>query len=628
MTYTLVKFDGTRFFLTRFLSAAVLLLLILQTSFYLSEKSEFEDRRSSISSALERAETIIQTELAEFATDFHILSHDDRLLAFATGDEDMHQPTLRDFMAFAEHKPSITQIRVINDKGHETIRIDRNDGFLHQIPADSLQNKSGRYYFDEALKLKTGQIYFSPIDLNVERGQIEIPWRPMFRLAAPLQTDWDGKRSVLVMNINATRLLKNVIDTQVAATSPIQLANMDGYWLLGAPEPKLWGFMFGRDTRLEVENPLLWTKITEKGAGEFDHDGVLYVFRTITQGKFAPSLAEHVSPSIRNVSLIAFSEIPLPTVAGSWNLPATLLAAVLMAVLAAICIAWAQAAEARHTAERGKLEAQTEMMRRERMASLGGLVAGVAHELNTPIGSAVSVGSTLSSRVQEFLEMMNSGKILRSDLQTFENDLSAGMTILLRNLDRAADLIGHFKQVAMDQTSERRREFELNDCVQDVLASISPQFRGKKIVIVREIEPGLTLVSFPGALAQVLINLITNAQMHAFGEDQSGQITIIGKAIGTNVVELVVADDGHGIPEDLRQQVFEPFFTTKLASGGNGLGLSIVRNIVETVLGGTISASNAQDGGASLTLRFPKVSPFGAAGFTQEKEDAKQQQAA
>ncbi|EAV40551.1 Signal transduction histidine kinase-like protein [Stappia aggregata IAM 12614] len=628
MAYTLVKFNRTRFFLTRFLLAAALLFVILQTSFYVSETSNFEERRASILAALERAETIIQSELSAFATDLHILSHDDRLLDFALGNEDMYQPTLRGFMSFTEHKSSITQLRIISGEGKEIIRVNRKNGLAHEVPQEKLQKKSGRYYFTEALKLKTGQIYFSPIDLNVENGKIERPWRPVLRLATPLRAEGNGKRSVLIMNINAERWLNNVIHTQADTASPIQLANRDGYWLLGAPETELWGFMFGRETRLGTENPRLWSWITQHGDGEFDQDGVHYVFRTILRGSFAPYLTEHISPSSGNVALVAFSELPSPTIPGSWNVASALLTAVLMAALAVICFGWARAAEARHLAMQGKEAAQAEMIRRERLASLGSLVAGIAHELNTPIGSAVLVGSTLSSRFQEFLEMIKSGKILRSDLEVFERDLGFGMTILLRNLERAADLIGHFKQMAMDQTSERRRKFELSDCVQDVLASISPQIRGKKIVIVRKIDPGLTLVSFPGALAQVLINLITNAQMHAFGDDQSGQITITGKAAGSDEIELVVADNGHGIPEDLRQQVFERFFTTKLASGGNGLGLSIVRNIVESVLGGTVSASNAQGGGATLTIRFPRVSPDGATDYAQEKVDAQPQQAA
>ncbi|MEE4015130.1 ATP-binding protein [Roseibium sp. FZY0029] len=628
MPYTLVKFNRTRFFLSRFLLAAALLFVILQTSFYVSEKSNFEERRASILAALERAETIIQSELSAFATDLHILSHDDRLLDFAMGNEDMYQPTLRGFMSFTEHKSSIAQLRIISGEGKEIIRVDRTNGRPHEVPEEKLQEKSGRYYFNEALELNTGQIYFSPIDLNVENGQIETPWRPVLRLATPLQADETGTRSVLVMNINAESLLNNVNVTQATTASKIQLANMDGYWLLGVPDSRLWGFMFGRETRLGAENPQLWSRITQNSDGDFDQDGVHYVFRTILEGSSAPSVAEHITPTSRNVSLIAFSELRSPTLAGSWNAASALLTAVLMAVLAAICFAWAQAAGARHLAVLGKEAAQAEMMRRERLASLGSLVAGIAHELNTPIGSAVLVGSTLSSRVQEILEMIKSGKILRSDLQVFERDLGSGMAILLRNLERAADLIGHFKQMAMDQTSERRREFELKDCVQDVLASISPQIRNKKIVIVRKIEPDLNLVSFPGALAQVLINLITNAQMHAFGDDQSGQITITGKAVGADEIELVVADNGQGIPEDLRQQVFEQFFTTKLASGGNGLGLSIVRNIVESVLGGTVSASNAPGGGATLTIRFPRVSPYGATDYAQEKVDAEPKQAA
>ncbi|WP_162529979.1 ATP-binding protein [Stappia sp. BW2] len=628
MAYTLVTFNRTRFFLTRFLVAAALLFVILQTSFFMSEKSHFEERRASILAALERSETIIQSQLSAFATDLRILSHDDRLLDFAIGNADMYQPTARDFMTFVEEKPSIAQLRIISGDGQEIIRVERKNGHLLEVPQESLQKKSSRYYFTEALKLKTGQIYFSPIDLNIENGQIETPWRPVLRLATPLPADETGKRSVLVMNINAEKLLNDVIDTQAVTASPVQLANMDGYWLRGAPEAKLWGFMFGRETRLSVENPRLWSRISRHGDGEVEQDGVYYVFRTIFKGSFAPSLAGHISPSFRNVSLVAFSKLPSPTIAGSWNIASVMLTAVLTAILAVICFSWARTAEARHLAMQDKEAAQSEMVRRERLASLGGLVAGIAHELNTPIGSAVLIGSTLSSRVAEFLETIKSGKIHRSDLQMFENDLDSGMAILLRNLERAADLIGHFKQVAIDQSSERLREFELSNCVQDVLASISPQIRGRKIVIVPKIDPGLTLVSFPGALAQVLINLITNAQIHAFDEGQSGQITIIGKAAGRDEIELVVADNGRGIPQDLKQLVFEQFFTTKLASGGNGLGLSIVRNIVESILGGTVSASNTQGGGATLTIRFPRVSPFGAADNAQEKDYVEPQKAA
>lgn len=251
---------------------------------------------------------------------------------------------------------------------------------------------------------------------------------------------------------------------------------------------------------------------------------------------------------------------------------------------------------------------QAMLVRSEKLASLGSLVAGVAHELNTPIGNGLMAVSTLEQRLKDFRAALAAG-LRRSDLDTFVNQVGTATDISTRNLMRASELISSFKQVAVDQTSSQRRRFSVEALVNEILLTLQPILKHVPYRVVVDVRQDVTVDSYPGPLGQVLTNLVQNAVVHAFKDRSEGQIRVTVRLRDPDWVELSVQDDGRGIPVDQLDKVFDPFFTTRLGEGGSGLGLHISHNIVTGVLAGQIQARNRPEGGAEFEVLFPASAP-------------------
>ena len=252
--------------------------------------------------------------------------------------------------------------------------------------------------------------------------------------------------------------------------------------------------------------------------------------------------------------------------------------------------------------------AQGELVRSEKLAALGNLVGGIAHELNTPIGNGVLAVSTLHDQVEDFRREM-AGGLRRSTLDAFIDRVERGSEIAVRNLQRANELITSFKQVAVDQTSAQRRPFILSEVVDEILVTLQPTLKRTPYRVRSQISAGLAMDSYPGPLGQVLTNLLTNALVHGFAGRETGMIEITGEPYGDEQVSLSVCDDGVGIVPELIDRVFDPFVTTRLGRGGTGLGLHIVWNTVNVVLGGTISVDSVPGEGACFRIILPVVAP-------------------
>lgn len=252
--------------------------------------------------------------------------------------------------------------------------------------------------------------------------------------------------------------------------------------------------------------------------------------------------------------------------------------------------------------------AQDELLRAEKLASLGALVAGIAHELNTPIGNAVTVSSTLLDEQRRFSEKVASG-LTRSALDRFVGVVGEAGQIVERNLYRAAELIGSFKQLAVDQSSYQRRPFDLQDVVREIMLAMAPSIRRTPFRIIDEVPAGMVLDSYPGPLGQILMNLINNALIHAFDGRDSGQVLIRAETAEPGWIVLSVADDGCGISAEHRKRIFDPFFTTRLGQGGSGLGLHVVFSLVVDLLGGRIDVDSTPGQGARFIVRLPQVAP-------------------
>lgn len=253
--------------------------------------------------------------------------------------------------------------------------------------------------------------------------------------------------------------------------------------------------------------------------------------------------------------------------------------------------------------------AQSHLILQEKMASLGSLVAGVAHEVNTPIGLSVTGATQLRADTQEIATALAQGKLTRSRLEAHIAVASELATLVERNAVRAAELIQSFKDVAVDQSSDARRSFEMRPYVTEVVANLSPRLRKGRHQVVIDIPDGILLDGYPGGLAQVITNLIINSLVHGYPDPRPAHIRIQVRRLPDDRIELDYRDDGIGIPEPVRQRIFEPFFTTKRGSGGSGLGLHLVYNIVTLRLGGTVTVSDHAEGGARFLIILPLRAP-------------------
>ncbi|WP_269631831.1 ATP-binding protein [Pelomonas sp. BJYL3] len=256
-------------------------------------------------------------------------------------------------------------------------------------------------------------------------------------------------------------------------------------------------------------------------------------------------------------------------------------------------------------------DAQKQLAAQEKLAALGALVAGVAHELNTPIGNSLLMAGTLQNKTDEIEAAMSTNALRRSSLVRYLDDARQAAQLIHRGLQTAAGLVASFKQVAVDRTSEQRRVFDLALTVTDIVATMMGVVRkaGHRVEI--DIPPGLEIDAYPGPLGQVLSNFINNALLHAF-EDSSreGVMTIRARSTDSGWLALEFADDGQGIAPELLHRVFEPFFTTKLGRGGTGLGLSISYNIVEQLFGGRLRVQSSPGQGTCFILDLPRQAPL------------------
>ena len=255
-------------------------------------------------------------------------------------------------------------------------------------------------------------------------------------------------------------------------------------------------------------------------------------------------------------------------------------------------------------------QAQAELVRAAELAGLGKLVAGVAHELNTPIGNAVIVAGSLAHDTRQLKAQHLEGRLKRSALDAFVNAAEDITAVLERNLVRAAEIVGHFKQLAVDQVSESRRRFRLDEVVSDTLSAMRPQLCKSSCAVLLELDRSIEMDSYPGAISQVLTNFISNALIHAFEGRREGRMLIRSRARDESTLRLSFIDDGVGIAPDKLEHIFEPFFTTKFGQGGSGLGLYIVYNQVHKLLGGCLEFSSDLGKGTSFHLLLPRVAPL------------------
>jgi len=266
--------------------------------------------------------------------------------------------------------------------------------------------------------------------------------------------------------------------------------------------------------------------------------------------------------------------------------------------------------------------AQQNLIDAERLAALGGLVAGVTHEVNNPIGISLTVASSLARRTAMFeAELKGDGQLRRSQLEEFVRSSRDASEQLVANLQRAGELIESFKQVAVDRSHAERRQFPLDEATDQIIASLRPVLKRAPIALRVDVPEGLVIDGYPGSYGQILTNLFLNAANHAFADRRSGTISISARPRGADDVEIIFADDGAGMTPEVQRQAFDPFFTTRRNEGGTGLGLHIVYNLVTQQLGGRMMLESRPGQGTTFRIIMPRTANGGG---TAEESDGAQ----
>ena len=256
-------------------------------------------------------------------------------------------------------------------------------------------------------------------------------------------------------------------------------------------------------------------------------------------------------------------------------------------------------------AETAARDARDQLLQAEKLASLGELVAGIAHEINTPLGISVTASTYLLEKYQIIDQQYRNNHLQKKHLEDFFSTCEQSANILMSNLQRASELIRSFKQIAVDQSSNASRQINLVDYLNDLLLSLKPQLKNRAVTVNIDCSYDLEIVTYPGAISQILTNLIMNSLIHAFEDDARGKIDIHIRA-DNSFINLTYRDNGKGIPRKIIKRIFEPFFTTRRSSGSSGLGLHIVYNLVTQTLGGSMQVDSIPETETVFSISFPQ----------------------
>jgi len=248
---------------------------------------------------------------------------------------------------------------------------------------------------------------------------------------------------------------------------------------------------------------------------------------------------------------------------------------------------------------------QSQLVESEKMSALGGLVAGVAHEVNTPLGISITAASIFKNEIKTVKDLLEENKLSKSALDHFIETISEADEILIKNLDRAALLVRNFKKISVDQSSEEVRDFELNEYLLEVISTFKNELKHRPVELKLDFDnQKIPMHSYPGAISQIVVNMLQNALLHGFEHDQEGVITLTTQHKDESVL-IIFSDTGKGVDPDIADKIFEPFITTKRNKGGTGLGLNITYNLINQHLKGSIILDTDNNVGARFIMEIP-----------------------
>ncbi len=576
---------------------------------------------------LSAASADISRELGDISRIMNLMHLDTGVRRALTSSRDLNSELLAArFVNFSRALGNLLQIRWLDADGNEKVRVDFNSRLTAPaVTADKdLQNKSSRYYFREAIRYSPGQVYLSEIDLNIEHNEIVMPYEPTLRAAVRTGGD-DGLRAgVLIVNYDLSSLLSGLAARSDESLS-LSLLDQHGFWLINRQQEKEWGRDTGHtDFNLAEEDPALWQRIGSN----------LPVLGLNWHGELI---------SCRRISFVAGGQGDGRTVflladtpgAVMWEVmlnntgPAAILFLILFLSGSRLLIydmrnislqnslseqlehdkqALIETNQQLNQSISEQQLLQDELVETRKLSALGMMVAGVAHELNTPVGGAIMMASDLAEENRILKDAFHAG-LSRKALEAYIDNADEALRLLTTNLSRAKSTIDSFKRLAIDRASDEQTDFVLNQVVDDLINSMRPLLKREHIHLDTRLPENISMTGYPGVVSQILQNLMVNSIRHAFGPAGEHRVTLTAGSEEPGRVRIYYADNGRGVEEDMLGRMFDPFITSARGEGSTGLGLHLVQQWVSRILHGSIKVSTPEDGGLAFVITIPRKTP-------------------
>lgn len=533
------------------------------------------------------------------------------------------------FVAFIRTFEPLMQVRWLDDKGEERVRVDGKGGAYTVIPEHALQNKKSRYYFSEGIQSPKGEVYLSALDLNIEHGQIELPYRPTIRVTYRTDADDDLKTGLFILNYDVGSLLTSLRSFN---NDKVQLEIVDqrGFWIMHPDKSYEWGYDLDRkEHNIKLVNPDIWKKLeaSDSRASDDIHFGetksglFTYKCTNVAQG------FSH-NQQTQNTNLCFIAKTPSNVITAQKLLIA--IPAFIVSLLLALSLSWIiyrerkmgftlikvnqRLANDKVLLEQSERETrrllgqqqrlQEDLIESDKLSALGMMVAGVAHELNTPLGAAIMAASTIKKEHQLLADSFANG-LTKDALQRYLESTEMGLDLVETNQQRAAQLVRSFKRLAIDRATEDIVSFMLDQVIDDLMKTLHHRLKTARVDVELNVEH-IEMQGIPGILSQVLQNLVINALNHAFKPGMGGKLVISAAAVDGNVT-LKVADNGKGIDSNIVSKIFEPFVTSKRSNGNTGLGMHFVHQWVTRSLHGSVTVETELNRGTTFIICIPQT---------------------
>lgn len=588
--------------------AAVLICSIL--TFYWLSQTDLKKIKEQQNDSLLQASLVINKELSSVREIVKLLVADKTLFQDKQNNNLNLTALGEHFAEFGSVINNISQIRWIDSQGQEKLRVNFNQRLPEIVASEALQNKASRYYFRQGMASAAPDVYISRLDLNIEYGEIVEPFEPTIRASYRTSSEEYLLDGLIVVNFNLAKTF-NLLKEMKTSTAKIQILNETGQWLLHE-NPKLeWAFLLDPTSNNTKVNTQHWQFIKSsevKKIRHFDHEQLFSVLKLDLQAEGSTSKSEALyllskaeQQSISKVYRRAFVKAVLLFIAliivGYFYLSNDIKLKLALLTISTQLVEEKEklAALNGQLAERvQQLKLlQNDLVEAQKLSSLGMLAAGVAHEMNTPIGGAImsiSNAQLLSIDLANKIDSGFSKQYLKNCLDQFEANLSLSR----ENLNKAAEHVKSFKRMAIERGDESKEAFLFESLFEDLCRVLHPRFKNKRIELKTQVSIRNEIRAYPGVISRIIENLVLNALEHGFEDGEIGSIIIKADLIKKDRAILRVQDTGKGIEEVQSKNIFDPFYTGARSKGHTGLGLFMVNQWVTKVLDGTLNLTKLE----------------------------------